>query len=68
MNTQYMQSGHAREKPHLQICACVIGDLELILKIEVPAISDASLASHTSVKEGKGLVNVYTSRVPPECN
>ena len=24
-------AGHAREKPHLPICACIIGDLELII-------------------------------------
>ena len=52
-----------REAASADLCMR-IGDLELILKIEVPAISDASLASHTSAKEGKGLVNC----VSPECN
>ena len=38
-----MYAEHAeREKPHLPICACTIGDLELILKIEVSATSDAT--------------------------
>ena len=37
--TFIMHAGHAREKPHLLICACVISDLEL--KNEVSAISDA---------------------------
>ena len=27
-----MHAGHAQEKPHLLICACVMGDLELIKK------------------------------------
>ena len=41
---EYEATGHAREKPHLPICACeIIGDLELIfLKIEVSATSDAA--------------------------
>ena len=34
-------TGHAQEKPHLPICACEIGDLELN-KFEVSAISDAA--------------------------
>ena len=38
-----MYAEHAeREKPHLPVCACTIGDLELILKIEVSATSDAT--------------------------
>ena len=37
--------GHAREKLHLPICACETGDLELIKKIEVSAISDVGVAS-----------------------
>ena len=35
-----MHGGHAeREKPHLPICACTIGDLELI---EISATADAA--------------------------
>ena len=38
-----MHVGHAREKPHLPICACIIGDLELIKEtkqqMEVSAVS-----------------------------
>ena len=28
----YKATGHAREKPNLPICACEIGDLEIIIK------------------------------------
>ena len=42
----YEATGHAREKPNLPICACKIGDLEIIIlvklkqkeKVEVSAI------------------------------
>ena len=29
---RYEATGHAREKPNLPICACEIGDLEIIIK------------------------------------
>ena len=40
----YKATVHAREKPNLQICACEIGDLEIIIKkkVEFFAISDAA--------------------------
>ena len=31
----YKATGHAREKPNLPICACEIGDLEIIIKKKV---------------------------------
>ena len=38
-----MHAGYAQKKPHLPICACVFGDLEVIKKqIEVSAINDAA--------------------------
>ena len=31
VRTGYKATGHAREKPHLPICACEIGELEIII-------------------------------------